>query len=78
MWTGVSLTTTVIWEDLLWFVAATWQDDGTTDPTVLHKSGRTPLEGADDPLTICGVALRALERELAGGSAAPAPQGREL
>ena len=78
MWTGVSTTTTIIWDDLLWFVAATWQDDAESEPVVLHRSGRTPAEGADSPLTILTRVLAGLELELGGELAPPAAQAGEL
>jgi hypothetical protein len=65
MWTGVSTTTTIIWDDLLWFVAATWQDDAESEPVVIHRSGRTPANGADDPAAILRQVLAGLELELA-------------
>lgn len=65
MWTSLSTTATLLWEECLWWVAATWQDDAVSEPVVLHRSGRAPLSGADDPLQILRVVVDALEREMA-------------
>jgi hypothetical protein len=64
MWTAVNLSTTLLWDECLWWVVATWQDDAESAPVVLHRSGRAPLRGADDPRGILAVVLQALEAEL--------------
>jgi hypothetical protein len=78
MWTAVNLTTTTLWDDLLWHVSATWRDDGESDPVVLHRSGRSERGAADDPIALLAVALGSLERDVEGLSAASAAQAGEL
>ena len=65
MWTAVSLSSTLLWDECLWWVVATWQDDADSEPVVLHRNGRTPLNGADDPHSILLRVLQALEQHLA-------------
>ena len=76
MWTSLSATATVLWDDCLWWLAATWQDDAESEPVVLHKSGRTCLNGADDPALILGRVLQALEASLVAGGSASATENR--
>lgn len=78
MWTSVSTTATTLWDEVLWWVAATWQDDAVSEPVVIHKSGRGPLHGADDPRSILYVVLQALERELEDAGSPPAAQHGEF
>lgn len=78
MWTAVSITATILWEDLRWFCAATWQDDAESEPVVLHRSGTAPLNGADDPAQILRAVLWALEREKNAGGLPTTPQHRQF
>lgn len=73
MWTSATLTTTLLWDDLLWWVSATWQDDAESEPTVISKQGRVPAHGADAPFEILTAAMIALEHDISQYSAPPAP-----
>jgi hypothetical protein len=63
MWSSVHLSTTQVWDSVLWTVTATWRDDDTTEPVALVKSGQAPLYDLDSPLAILRAALQSLERE---------------
>jgi len=78
MWTSLSTTATLLWEEVLWWVAATWQDDAVSEPVVIHRSGRANLNGADDPRTILYVVLQALEADLKREGSPPAAQDGEF
>jgi len=72
MWSSVHLSTTQVWDSVLWTVTATWRDDDVSEPVALVKSGQAPLYDLDSPLAILRAALQALERESEWFSASPA------
>lgn len=61
MWTQVSMSTTVVWDEALWLVTATWRDDDAAPPVVLTRAGRAPLHGEWRPTDVLAAALSALE-----------------
>jgi hypothetical protein len=63
MWSAVSITTTQVWEEVLWHATATWRDDDAAEPVVLVLSGRAPLHDLADPTEMLRAAVRAMEIE---------------
>lgn len=64
MWTNVTLTVVEVWDDLHWWVTATWQDSAEAEPVVLGKSGVCPRRDAEAPTALLRAGLRALEEAL--------------
>lgn len=74
MFTEFTLRCQVVWDDVLWRVVAVWTDDQGSEPVVLEKSGRAPLDGAEGPDDVMAAAIRAMAgRPLAEGVRAENP-----
>lgn len=61
MYTQVTLTTTTLWDDVLWHVTATWRDDLEAPPVVITRSGRASLYGDWRPRQILQAAISSIE-----------------
>lgn len=61
MWTHVTLSVQIVWQDAIWSAAACWQDGPQDERIWLHKSGRVPLGTDTGPDAALLAAARALQ-----------------
>jgi len=71
MWTAASLTLTHVWDDVLWRLTASWQDDQESEVVVLVREGSAPLRGAETPVEQMRTVLAAIAAANPFDSVAP-------
>lgn len=73
MWTQQGLSITRVWDLAIWTVTATWQEDPTSEPVVLVRSGQERIHPYASPGEVLDVVSTALA--FLGAQGAPSPKG---
>jgi hypothetical protein len=60
VFTQVTITCTTIWDEVSWHATATWREDAESQPVVLTRGGRAPLNGEWSPHAIAQACIRAM------------------
>lgn len=61
MWTHVTLSVQIVWQEAIWSCSACWQESATAERIWLHKSGRVDLGADTGPDAALLAAARALQ-----------------